>query len=231
MNRRFLGKIMQWTLVSLTIVILGIVCITPWGKAQAALTMTTSIDEIDAWQAVTEGTLVTGTADSISDSYKTILYIEVALTDTDAQAGCDVIIEVSYADDNWMRLVEFGGTAETPAASDVNDATSTAGDAYLILTDSATGDFDVPGRKWFVLDGTVGNSESVRTQSNANPDTVTLCQDTLRNHADAVVVWDRVDEWVVSIPFGVAYVRTLINNTDADAQVHFTTRISKATAL
>lgn len=229
--KKYAGKIMQWTLVSLTCVVLAIVCTMPAHKTMAALTVTTSIDEIDAWQAVTEGTLVTGTADSVSDSYRTILYIEVALTDTDAQAGCTVIIEVSYADDNWMKLVEFQGTAETPAASDVNDASSTAGDAYLILTDSATGDFDVPGRKWFVLDGTVGNSESVRTQSNANPDTVTLCQDTLRNHAEEVVVWDRVDDWVVSIPFGVAYVRTLINNTDADAQVHFTTRISKVTGL
>jgi len=200
-------------------------------STQAALTMTTAIDQIDAWQAVAAATLGEGAAKSISDSYATILYIEVALTDTDAQAGCDVIVEVSYGDDNWMQLTTFTGTAETPATSDVNDATSTAGDAYLILTDSATGDFDVPGRKWFVLDGTVGNSESVRTKSNANPDTVTLCQDTLRNHADEVVVWDRVDEWVISIPFGVAYVRTLINNTDADAGVHFTSRCSKVTAL
>lgn len=229
--KKYAGKILGWSIIPLTIVILMIVAVMPAHKTMAALTVTTSIDEIDAWQAVTEGTLVTGTADAVSDSYATILYVEVALTDTDAQAGCTVIVEVSYADDNWMKLIEFGGTAETPAASDVNDASSTAGDAYLILTDSATGDFDVPSRKWFVLDGTVGNSESVRTQSNANPDTVTLCQDTLRNHADAVAVWDRVDEFVVSIPFGVAYVRTLINNTDADAQVHFTTRISKTTAL
>ena len=200
-------------------------------STQAALTMTTAIDQIDAWQAVAAATLGEGAAKSISDSYATILYIEVALTDTDAQAGCDVIVEVSYGDDNWMQLTTFTGTAETPATSDVNDATSTAGDAYLILTDSATGDFDVPGRKWFVLDGTVGNSESVRTKSNANPDTVTLCQDTLRNHADEVVVWDRVDEWVVEVPMGASYVRVLINNTDADAGVHFTSRCSKVTAL
>jgi len=200
-------------------------------STQAALTMTTAIDEIDAWQAVAAATLGEGAAKSISDSYATTLYIEVALTDTDAQAGCDVIVEVSYADDNWMQLTTFKGTAETPATSDVNDATSTAGDAYLILTDSATGDFDVPGRKWFVLDGTVGNSESVRTKSNAAPDTVTLCQDTLRNHVDTTAVWDRVDEWVVEVPMGASYVRVLINNTDADAGVHFTSRCSKVTAL
>lgn len=197
----------------------------------AALTKTTSIDEIDAWQAVTEGTLVVGTADSISDSYATVLYIEVALTDSDAQGGCTVIVEVSYADDNWMRLIEFTGTAETPALTDLDEVGgAAAGETTITLTDATTGDYDVPGRKWFILDGTVGNSESVRTVVNSTH-TVTLCQDLLRNHADAQVTTDRVDEWVVSIPFGVSYVRTLINNTDADAGVHFTTRISKVTAL
>lgn len=199
--------------------------------AIAALTKTTSIDEVDAWQAVAAGTLGEGTADSISGSYATLLYIEVALTDTDAQAGCTVTVEVSYADDNWMKLTEFTGTAETPATTDVNDASSTAGDTTVTLVDSATGDFDVVGRKWMVVDGTVGNSESFRTKSDDGADVVTLCQDTMRNHANSLACWDRVDEWVVSIPLGASYVRTLINNTDADADVHFTTRISKVTAL
>lgn len=193
--------------------------------------MTTSIDEIDAWQAVAQATLVVGNADSVSDSYATVLYIEVALSDSDAQAGCDVIVEVSYADDNWMQLTTFKGTAETPALTDLDEGGgAVAGETTVTLTDATTGDYDVPGRKWFILDGTVGNSESVRTVVNATH-TVTLCQDLLRNHADAQVTTDRVDEWVISIPFGVAYVRTLINNTDADAGVHFTTRISKVTAL
>jgi len=196
---------------------------------EAALTKTTSIDEIDAWQAVAGGALGEGTADSISDSYATLLYIEVALTDSDAQAGCTVIVEVSYGDDNWMELISFTGTAETPGADDI-DGTPAAGESTITLTDATTDDFNVVGRKWFILDGTVGNSESVRTKS-VSTNTVTLCQDLLRSHADAVVVWDRVDEWMVSIPFGASYVRTLINNTDADAGVHFTTRISKVTGL
>lgn len=201
-------------------------------RCYGALTKTTSIDELDAWQKADAGKLTEGTADAISDSYETLLYIEVALTDTDAQAGCTVIVEVSYADDNWMKLTEFTGTAETPGADDIND-TPSAGESTITLTDCTADDFDVVGRKWFILDGTVGNSESVRTKSadSGSPDTVTLCQDLLRSHSDAVVVWDRVDEWVVSIPLGASYVRTLINNTDADADVHFTTRISKVTGL
>lgn len=220
----------HWRLWLLTVLCLFLVAI-PQSPVRAAPTMTTSIDEIDAWQAVAAATLVVGTADAVSDSYATILYIEVALSDSDAQVGCDVLVEVSYADDNWMQLTTFKGTAETPALTDLDEGGgASAGDTTVTLTDATTGDYDVPGRKWFILDGTVGNSESVRTVVNSTH-TVTLCQDLLRNHADAQVTTDRVDEWVISIPFGAAYVRTLINNTDADAGVHFTTRISKVTAL
>lgn len=204
--------------------------IIPGTPAQAALTMTTSVDEVDAWQAVVAGTLVDGTADNVSDSYATILYIEVAMIEAVAQSGCDVIVEVSYADDNWMQLTTFRGTAETPATTKTAEDPTSAGDPTVTLDDSATGDFDVPGRKWFIKDGTIGNSESVRTKSDAG-NVVTLCQDTLREHAVDSDVYDRVDEWVISIPFGVAYVRTLVNNTDADSDVAFTTRISKVTAL
>lgn len=228
--KRYAGKIMRFTLLSLACLMLLIVCVMPAHKTMAALTMTTAIDEIDAWQAVTAGTIVGGNAKAISTSYTTVLYIEVALIEAVAQAGCDVIIEVSYADDNWMQLTAFQGTAETPATTTFNDGAVTAGDTTVTLTDATTGDFDVPGRKWFIKDGTIGNSESVRTQVNATH-TVTLLQDILRSHANGLSVYDRVDEWVISIPFGVSYVRTLINNTDADADVAFTTRISLVTAL
>lgn len=230
MNRRFVGKIMQWTLISLTCVVLGIVCITPWQVSQAALTKTTAFDTIDAWQALAAATLAVGNAEDVSGSYETIVYIEVALTDTDAQAGCDVIVEISYAADDWITLVEFQGTAETPATTTLNDAAANAGDTSITLTDATTGDFDVPSRKWFIVDGTVANSESVKTQVNATH-TVTLCQDLLRSHANSLNVWDRVDDWPVNIPFGAAYVRVLINNTDADAGIHWRSFVSKVSAL
>ena len=195
-----------------------------------ALTKTTVIDVIDAWQAVTAGTLAVGNAKDVSDSYDSLLYIEVALIEAVAQSGCDVIVEISYADDEWVQLTTFRGTAETPATTTINDGAVTAGDTTITLTDATTGDFDVPGRKWFIKDGTIGNSEAVRTQVNA-VHTVTLCQDLIRSHADSLDVYDRVDEWVIPLPLAASQVRTSINDTDADADVAFTTRISKVTAL
>lgn len=195
-----------------------------------ALTKTTTIDEIDAWQVVTGGTMGEGTPDSISDSYETLLYVETAYVEAVATDGVEVIVEVSYADDNWMQLTTLKGTAETPATTTVNDANADAGDSTITLTDATTGDFDIVGRKWFIKDGTIGNSESVRSKSQA-ANVVTLCQDLLRSHANGVSVYDRVDEWCVAIPFGVSYVRVLVNNVDADCDCAFTTRISKVTAM
>lgn len=195
-----------------------------------ALTKTTSIDTIDAWQVGTKGTLVTGNADAISDSYATMLYLEIALIEASASDGVEVIIEVSYGDDEWVQLTPLKGTAETPATTTINDAAVDAADTAITLTDATTGDFDVPGRKWFIKDGTIANSEAVRTVVNATH-TVTIAQDLIRGHANGLSVYDRVDEWVIEIPFACSQVRTLINNVDASCDCAFTTRISKVTAL
>lgn len=221
--------IQYWHTWLLTALCLFLLCI-PHTPAFAALSMTTSIDELDAWDSVLAGTLREGSADQISDSYSTIVYIEVAMIEAVAHDGVDVIVEISYADDNWMELVSFKGTVETVGTTTINDASANAGDTTITLTDATTADFDVVGRKWFIKDGTIGNSESVKTKSEST-NTVTLCQDLMRSHANSLNVYDRVDEWCVKIPFGAAWVRVLINNTDADCDVASTTRISKVTSL
>lgn len=232
MNRRYIGKIMQFTLVSLTVVILAILCIYPAHQVQAALTMTTSFDTIDAWQSLAVATLAVGNSEDISGSYKTILYIEVALAHANAQDGITGIVEISYATgDDWIQLTEFKGTAETPGIDDLDEGGNTsAGDTTITLTDATTDEFDVIGRRWFILDTTVAESEVVRTKS-ISTNTVTLAQDAKYAHADAELVTDRADQWAISIPFGAAFVRTLINNTDADATVHWRSFVSKVSAL
>ena len=195
-----------------------------------ALTKTIVIDEVDPWQAVVAGTLAEGAAKSITDSYESLLYIECALIEAVATDGVEIIVEVSYGDDDWMLLTTFKGTSETPATTTINDAAVNAGDSTITLTDATTGDFDVPGRKWFIKDGTIGNSESVKSKSQAT-NVVTLCQDLLRSHANGLSVYDRVDEWCVAIPNAASHVRVLVNNVDADCDCAFTTRISKVTGI
>lgn len=206
-------------------------CVVPVSPTLAAVTKTTTLDIIDNWQRVPQGELVVGNAEDISGSYRTIIYIEVAITDANAHEGGEVIVEISYADDNWVEYITFKTTAETAATTTINDGTVSATDTSLTLTDSSTGDFNVNGRKWFILDGTVANSESVKTQDDNGSHLVSLCQDLLRSHANGLSCYDRVDEYVVAIPDAAAFVRVIINNTDADCDQHFTSRASKVPAI
>lgn len=230
--KKYAGKIMRWTLVSLTCVVLMIICIMPAHKTMAAPTMSTTLDEVDAWQAVTAGTMVVGSEEDIHLNYRTIVCIEWAPIEAVAHDGSGGIsIEISYADDNWIHFLgPVAFTAETVATTQTAEDPTSAGDTTVTLDDSSTGDFDVVGRKWFIKDGTIGNSESVRTKSD-DTNVVTLCQDTMREHAVNSDVYDRVDEWVVSIPGGVAYFRILVNNGDADCDGAFMSRKLNLTGL
>lgn len=229
--KKYAGKIMRFTVVSLVAICLIFITTTAH-KTQAALTKTTVFDTMDAWQSLAVASMAVGNAEDISGSYNTIVYIEVALTHANAQAGVDVEIEISYADDDWRNFWgPVKGTAETPGADDLDEGGGAApADPTITLTDATTDDFDVIGRRWFIIHGTVANSESVRTASIAG-NVVTLTQDLMRAHVDAQVVWDRVDEWSIAIPTAAAYVRVIINNTDADATIHWRSYCSKVTAL
>jgi len=204
---------------------------TPKDARAAAPTKTTAFDTIDAWQSLAAATLAVGNSEDVSASYSTVVYVEVALTGAAAQDGVTVIVEIApLPGDDWVELAAFTGTAETPGVDDLNEAGGTsAGDTTITLTDATTDEFDVIGRRWFIVDTTVAESEVVRTKSIAG-NVVTLCQDAKYAHADAEVVTDRVDQWPVRLPFPASYVRVLVNNTDADAAVHWRSHCSKVTA-
>ncbi len=198
--------------------------------AFAALTKTTTIVELDAWGVVDAGKLDVGAAGDISDSYDNILYLEIAYASTNGQDGVDVSIEVSYGDDDWTLLTlpfttpSLAGGAETTTL----DGNANAGSTVISLIASAG--FDVNGQKWFIENGAAALSETVRTKSE-NANDVTICHDLLRNQDTGDSVWEVVHEYVLPIPAGFAYVRVLINNTDADADIYYTTRLSKVTGL
>jgi hypothetical protein len=195
-----------------------------------ALTKTTAVETLDAWQVVTAATAVVGADGDVSGAYSALLAIQVAMIEAAAQDGYTVMAECSYTGNDWIKFFEAKGVAETPATTTVNDATVNADDTSLTLTDATTGDFDVVGRLWFIMDGTIANSEAVRTKSQA-ANVVTLCDALLRAHANGVSVYDRCEEWLVQVPMAAAYVRVIINNTDADADVAFSSRLMRVTAI
>ncbi len=197
--------------------------------AFAALSKTTSIIELDAWTNVTTAEMVAGVAGDISDSYETILYLEIAYSDADAQDGVGVSIEVSYGDDDWTLLsapfITPTGAAQNTATLD-GEASATD---TIVDVSSATG-LNTAAQKWFIEDAAESTSESVRTVSVAT-NAITIAQDLMRTHATGRPVWEIVHEYIFPIPASFAFVRVLINNTDANADIFFTTRLSKVTGL
>ena len=211
--------------IMLSIMFLLILCVS---VALAALTKTTTIIELDQWEEVLAGTLDVGAAGDISGSYDTILYLEIAYADVDAQDGVEVSIEVSYGDDDWTLLTKPFTTPVGTSETTTINGLEAAGQTVITLTDASK--FNIRGLKWFMENGTDRDSESVRTKSAAG-NNVTLCHDTQRQQADLSSVWDIVHERIVPIPASFAYVRVLINNVDANADIFYTTRISKVTGL
>ena len=93
-----------------------------------AITKTTSIIVVDTWQAVGTATLVVGNNHDISGSYQTKVYLEVAYTNANDQVGVDVLVEISYADDDWVLHHRFTTTSDAADTTTINDATADAGD-------------------------------------------------------------------------------------------------------
>jgi len=183
-----------------------------------------SYEEIDVWQTATAATLVVGATADLSNYRKVVYNIEIAPIEAVATDGCKGWVEISNDEINWNLLYSITGTAETVATTTI---VGTVADSNTVirLTDATTGDFDINGRKWFIKDGTIGNSESVRTKSQA-ANVVTLFQDVYKGHAASTNVYDRVDDWILSIPKGTKYARFICNNVDADCDAAFHTWIN-----
>ncbi len=198
--------------------------------AFAALSKTTTIgeSEVDPWQKVLAGTLAVGNVGDLSDSYRNIIYLEIPYADTDVQDGVIVSVEVSHGDDNWILLRSFTTPLGAPETTTLNGDSDEL-ETVVSLVDSSK--FDANGTKWFIEDDSVqANSESVRTKSE-NVNDVTLCHDKLRNHGTGLAVWEIVHEYIIPVPASFAAFRVTIHAVDADADIYFTTRMSKVKEL
>ena len=194
------------------------------------ITKTTSIDVVDDWQDVLAGTLAVGNAEDISGDYESMLYIELVPTDANPQSGVDVIIEVSYADDNWVELGTFKSKGSFSATTAFT-ADKSAGTSIVQLDN--TGGFSDNGIKWFIKDAAdITKSETVTTMGLITGDPI-LANGLKHGHLATTPCWVAImiDEWVIALPQEASQVRVLINNTDADGDVTFTTRISKVTGI
>ena len=200
--------------------------------AFGALTKSTALDELNAWEALAATVMDKTDPCDISGSYATVVGVDVALTVAGAQDGVKITIEVSSAAaDDWIPYQEVTVLAGvTPTIGDINDTPLTT-ETSVTLTDSTAGKYDQVGQVWFIVDTTVAQSEIVRTLTDNTADDVEIAQDLKYTHEDTEVTTDEVYQGKFAIPMCYAYVRVLVHNTDAASGCHWRATIAKVTAL
>lgn len=193
---------------------------------------TTTISVVDDWKLVTAAaTIVPGNVADLTGAYGTsYLYVDAAYGETSANTtGIQIIVQTSTTGTApWTEYTSVRGTAETAATTTLNGAV-TADDGTITLTDATTADFKIKGRTWFILDGTVADSEAVTTMGNSTH-VVTIGDGAQRSHNTGLSVFDRVDSWEIPIPEAFPYARVLPNADDDDTNMYVTVRSQVTTA-
>ena len=231
--KKYTGKIMRWTLVSLACIVLGIVCVTPWGVTQAATTKARTA--VDVWAEVAQNAVREGTTTDISDSYSTIVYIQWALTSATAHTGTKIDVQISSntsGNDDWVTFwssIVGIGTADPESLGGAE-----SGGATLIEVASTVGLYDDDETRWiFIEDNVVATSELVYLVSHVGNTSITI-QDGLANAHDASdILYDIAGTLTVELPLAAQRVRVMYDNTyDSDgATCHTHSDIVKVTGL
>jgi len=215
MNRRFVGKIMGFTLVCLTAVVLGIMCATPWHTIEATPAITSSV--IDDWAAVAEGATDESTVIDISANYMTAVHIQAFTDMNDAHEGTEFVIQVSgmsSGDEDWSDYFKFSALVGDGDAEPIDDDPLVATSTTITVSNTGGGYETAPMGKWIAIeDSTIANCELVWITGFTADTNFTIQDGTTNEHAKSTLVWDIAMSKTVIIPFGVGYrARVICNN-------------------
>ena len=246
---------MRFTLITLAVICLVIICVTPF-KAKAAFTKTETTEAL-AWTLVdsdddSDDVLETGSID-VSDSYATTLHIDVCLASTTAHEGTEVIVQISSeagVDGSWTTLCSFLSNAATAVKSDFA-GDEAADQTELSITNPATGHlYEHDGKLIFIYHtGTIANSEIAYQidSTDDDGDTITILDGL--DHAQTAAASDvytvdgerqdgnysAVNTWAVNVPLSASQARVIFNNTYDDdgtsSDVVVRCRVTKVTSL
>ena len=204
-----------------------------------ALTITPTA--VDAWALTAQNAVREGTVMNLSDSFASMVFIDIALGDTTAHTGTRVLLQVSSAaadDEFWTDLVEFVavvGTANTEVV--LNNPLAAAATAVEVA--DLTGFTVATGGVLlaFMLDNSVANSELVQivsTSVEGGNDLINILDGVKREHAVTTTVLSNITESrAIAIPSGVLRARVLYDNLyDANgAAIYTRTRVVETTSV
>jgi len=226
MNRRFVGKIMRWTLISLSVFILAVLCIMPVRRVMAA-DLTKAQGELMDWTLLDD----TGSATMFLESTEFddgegydasvvsrfhITMVNVGAAADAGSCGFKIFVRVSDTDEGWR---EFANHTVTGTASNVGDLDDSAAAAQAVIPLTATTNFETPGDVFFLKDeGTIADSCLVIFGGTYTNDvSITVIDDLVNAYDNADNLYDDVTQWNIILPGDCDEAKVLFYNGDADA--------------
>jgi len=193
--------------------------------------LTKSTAPIDGWGQVAVGAIRKGNEHDVSGYYGAVLNVIIAHDSTNAHAnGALVTIETRAGDEDedWRELVTFRSAGGTAAQVNV-DEECPAGSTQLKV--NSTAQFETKNDQYFVKNASLGNSEIVRNNGFAGDDYIELLDGLTNTQEITSVVFDKVEQFAMAIPFEASRVRVLVWNDDADCTICTKTDIEKVIAV
>jgi len=219
--KKYAGKIMRWTLASLCLVVIGLICLMPAHKTMAVPTITSSI--IDDWAAVAEAATDESTAIDISGNYATAIHIQAFLDlDATAHEGTEFVVQVSgfaTGDEDWSDLTKFVAMVGTCYEENINDNPLAATSTTILLSDTEAGYELVQKGGWIAIEDSVAAAanELVWRTGFTTDTNITILDGTTNEHATASNCYDIAMSKTITIPFGSGYRARVICNNGYDS--------------
>ncbi len=219
--KKYAGKIMRWTLISLFLLCLGIVCVMPAHKIMA-VDVDKSQGELYDWTLLddTGGTpyLETGTH-TYTDTFSSVLHVtmvNIGAAGTANAQGFKIFVRFSGTEEGWREFIDLKMSA---TASDVGDMDDTAASGQAVIPLASTTNYETPGDVFFLHDaGTIADSALVIFGGVYTNDVSVTVIDNLVNAYDAADnLYNVIGQWFVILPNGGDEAKVLFYNGDADA--------------
>ena len=219
--KKYAGKIMRFTLMSLFVLCLCIICTMPAHRTMAA-DVDKSQGELYDWTLLddTGATpyLETGTH-TYTDVFSSVLHItmvNIGAAGTANAQGFKIFVRLSGTDEGWREFIDLKMDA---TASDVGNMDDTAAAAQAVIPLASTTNYETPGDMFFLHDaGTIADSALVIFGGTYTNDVSITVIDNLVNAYDAADnLYNVIGQWFIKLPNGGDEAKVLFYNGDADA--------------
>jgi len=188
--------------------------------------------QVDEWAQIVATAIRVGADIAIPDDIGVLLEITLAHDSANAHAnGALVIVEVSSnttGDEDWSELIPGGYRSDGATATLANVDQESSGTSLYV---DATSGFITKFLLFFVKDATIANSEIGRVGSWNADDAIYPVDNLTNTHQNTADVFNKVFQWIVSVPKEFRRARVIIWNDDADCTICTRTRKALATNI